>query len=112
MLQYLFFLRCISYGEKKTKTFNVQEDSYQYDYFLTLCDVEKKNELNFWADILKIIAACEFRDFKTWKVLIARCGVLLSISVSDHLARSVACRKVARSAGVTGTAREGRNEAL
>lgn len=62
--------------KKKTKTFNVQEDSYQYDYFLTLCDVEKKNELNFWADILKIIAACEFRDFKTWKVLIARCGVV------------------------------------
>ena len=38
--------------------------------------------------------------------------VLLSISLSDHLARSVACRKVARSAGVTGTAREGRNEAF
>lgn len=97
---------------KKRKTYNVQEDSCQCDYFLTLCEVEKKNELNFWVDILKIIAACELRDFKTWKVLIARCGVLLGISLSDHLAHSVVCSKVARSAGVAGTAREGRNEAF
>lgn len=88
---------------KKRKTFNVQEDSYQCDYFLTLCEVEKKNELKVWVDILNIIAACELRDFKTWKVLIASCGVLLSISLSEHLTRSVVCSKVARSAGVAGT---------
>jgi len=98
--------------KKKRKIFNLQEASYQCDYFLTSCEVEKKNELNFWADTLKIITACELRDFKTWKVLIARCGVLLSISLSDHLAHSVVCSKVTRSAGVAGTAREGRNEAL
>lgn len=77
-----------------------------------MCEVEEKNGLNFQVDILKIIAACELWGFKKWKVLIARCGALLSVCLSENLARSVVCGKVARSAGVASTAREGRNEAL